>query len=118
MAKQDSQPDGMATQLGSGSGASAPRGLGSNTAPHLAYHDLRKWIEEAQRLGEVIEVKGLSWQQDIGMLTEMAAHDDSAPCFIFEDVPGTIKGSRVLVNFFGDEAGRTIVMRRHLGQHA
>src|SRR5258708_22699798 len=28
-------------------------------------------------------------------------HDDSAPCFVFDQVPGTIKGSRVLVNFFG-----------------
>ena len=35
------------------------------------------------------------------MVVEMAAHDDNAPCFIFEDVPGTIEGSRVLVNFFG-----------------
>ena len=45
-------------------------------------------------------MQGLSWQQDIGMVAEMAAHDDDAPCFVFEDVPGTIKGSRVLVNFF------------------
>ena len=35
------------------------------------------------------------------MVSEMALHDDNAPCFVFEDVPGTIKGSRVLVNFFG-----------------
>ena len=31
----------------------------------------------------------------------MALHDDDAACFIFEEVPGTIKGSRMLVNFFG-----------------
>src|SRR5262245_22343148 len=30
-----------------------------------------------------------------------ALHDDNAPCFLFTEVPGTIKGSRVLVNFFG-----------------
>ena len=28
-------------------------------------------------------------------------HDDNAPCFVFDEVPGTIQGSRVLVNFFG-----------------
>ena len=28
-------------------------------------------------------------------------HDDAAPCFVFDEVPGTIEGSRVLVNFFG-----------------
>src|SRR5262249_27492505 len=63
--------------------------------------DLRTWIDEARDLGEVKEVKGLSWQTDIGMLSELALHDDAAPCFIFEDVPGSLKGSRVLVNFFG-----------------
>ena len=35
------------------------------------------------------------------MVSEIAVHRDDAPCFVFEDVPGTIKGSRVLVNFFG-----------------
>ena len=69
MAKRDTQPEAMTTELGGADGnggASAPghdaKAPGSNTAPHLAYHDLRKWIEEAQRLGEVKEVKGLSWQ--------------------------------------------------------
>jgi UbiD family decarboxylase len=99
MAKQDSQPDPMSAQIGGGTAVRT--GVGSNTAPHLAYHDLRKWLEEAEKLGEVKEVKGLSWQSDIGMVSEMALHDDNAPCFVFEDVPGTIKGSRVLVNFFG-----------------
>jgi len=73
----------------------------SNTAAHVAYHDLRKWIEEARKLGEIREVRGLTWQSDIGLVSEMALRDDHAPCFIFEDVPGTIQGSRVLVNFFG-----------------
>src|SRR5215472_2616676 len=40
----------------------------SNVEPRLCYDELRQWLEEARKLGEV---------------------------------PGTIKGSRVLVNFFG-----------------
>src|SRR5262249_26823228 len=44
--------------------------------------------------------KGLSWQKDIGMVSELAYHTDNAPCFVFEDVPGTLPGSRVLINFF------------------
>ena len=100
MAEQDSQPDPMSIQIGGGAPV-ASTVAGSNIAPHLAYHDLRTWIEEARKLGEIEQVKGLSWQQDIGMVSEMALHDDNAPCFIFEDVPGTIDGSRVLVNFFG-----------------
>src|SRR5438552_1192594 len=99
MAKHDGQADSMSTALGTGAGiTSAAR---SNTAPHLAYHDLRQWLGEAQRLGEVRQVKGLAWQTEIGMVSEMAVRRDDAPCFVFEDVPGTIAGSRVLVNFFG-----------------
>ena len=55
MAKQNGQPDPMSTPIGGGA-ASA----GSNTAPFLAYHDLRQWLDEAKKLGEVKEVKGLT----------------------------------------------------------
>ena len=97
MAKQNGMPDLMATPIG-GDATPAAR---SNAAPSIAYDDLRQWIEEARRLGEIKEVKGLNWQSEIGMVAEMALHDDDAACFIFNDVPDTIKGSRVLVNFFG-----------------
>jgi 3-polyprenyl-4-hydroxybenzoate decarboxylase len=73
----------------------------SNIAPRIVYEDLREWLEEARKLGEVKDVSGLSWQQDIGMVAGVAPHDDNAPCFVFDDIPGTIPGSRVLVNFFG-----------------
>src|SRR5580692_7840483 len=89
-------PDPMSTPLGDGT-ASA---VGSNAAPFLPYHDLRQWLEEAKKLGEVKELSGLTYQQDIGMVAEMSAHADDAPCFVFDDVPGTLKGSRLLVNFF------------------
>jgi 4-hydroxy-3-polyprenylbenzoate decarboxylase len=97
--KHNSPPHPMSMPIGGVAQASTV--AGSNVVPHIAYHDLRQWIEEARKFGEIKEVKGLSWQQDIGMVSEMALRDDNAPCFIFEDVPGTIKGSRVLVNFFG-----------------
>src|ERR1700740_1672811 len=84
-----------------GDAISAVSAARSNTAPFLAYHDLRQWLAEAQRLGEIRQVKGLAWQSEIGMLSEMAVRRDDAPCFLFEDVPDTIAGSRVLVNFFG-----------------
>jgi hypothetical protein len=81
--------------------ASDVRAARSNIEPRLAYDDLRQWLEQARKLGEVKEVSGLTWEQDIGVVAGVATHDDSAPCFVFGEVPGTIKGSRVLVNFFG-----------------
>ena len=92
------QPDRTSNPAGAGSADPSAR---SNVAPRLAYADLRQWLEEARKLGEVSQVSGLSWQRDIGMVAEMATHDDAAPCFVFDEVPGTLKGSRVLVNFFG-----------------
>jgi hypothetical protein len=47
-----------------------------NVAPLLAYDDLRQWLEEAHKLGEVREMSGLTWQRDIGMLAELALRDD------------------------------------------
>src|SRR5438132_4020378 len=101
MAKSSEQPDGMATPAGAIDSPTGKLAAGSNIAPHIPYEDLRQWLEAARQLGEVKEVAGLSWQEDIGMVAEMAVHDDEAPCFVFNDVPGTLVGSRVLVNFFG-----------------
>jgi UbiD family decarboxylase len=84
-----------------GHGMSTSTFPSSNVAPRIVYEDLREWLEEARKLGEVKEVTGLSWQQDIGMVAELASHDESAPCFVFSDIPESIPGSRVVVNFFG-----------------
>jgi 4-hydroxy-3-polyprenylbenzoate decarboxylase len=100
VAKQDDAlPDAMAAPLGGDVTAAAPA-VASNMGPHLAYHDLRRWLEEAEKLGEVKHVQGASWERDIGMVSEMAAHTHNAPCFVFADVPGTVPGSRLLINFF------------------
>jgi len=69
----------------------------------IPYQDLRGWLSEAEKLGEVKKVQGASWQRDIGMAAEVVLHDEKAPCVVFENVPGTIKGSRVLVNFFASK---------------
>src|SRR5262245_50103847 len=89
----------MSTPIGTP--ASDADGARSNIMPRLAYDDLRQWLDEVRRLGEVKEVSGLTWQQDIGIVAGVALHDDNAPCFVFNEVPGTISGSRVLINFFG-----------------
>src|SRR5258708_9443384 len=87
-------PDPMSTPLGDGTSSAA----GSNTAPFLPYHDLRQWLDEAKKLGEAKEVGRLPYQQHLGMVAEMSAHADDPPCFAFEDLPGTRKGNRPLVN--------------------
>ncbi|MBI2540991.1 MAG: UbiD family decarboxylase, partial [Deltaproteobacteria bacterium] len=67
----------------------------------IPYHDLRSWLDLAGELGEVRLVEGASWQEEIGMATELLNHSDPAPAALFDKIPGYPKGYRVLVNFFG-----------------
>ena len=44
-------------------------------------------------------------------------HDENAPCVVFEDIPGTLAGSKVLVNFFGGRRQRmTLGFPLHLSK--
>ncbi len=75
----------------------------------FAYDDLREWIAEADKLGEMRYLDGMSWERDIGMVTELLHHTDPAPCALFDKVPGCPDGFRVLTNFFGGKRrGMTI----------
>ena len=74
---------------------------GSNLAHHVPYRNLREWIEEADKLGELRRVSGASWEEDIGLAPELLQHSEDAPCSLFDDIPGFPKGFRVLTNFFG-----------------
>jgi UbiD family decarboxylase len=75
----------------------------SNRGARVAYDDLREWIVEAERLGELIRANGYSWQEEIGMAAELLQHDAKAHAALFDNVPGYPKGFRVLTNFFGGQ---------------
>ena len=74
---------------------------GADKECQFPYEDLRQWLAQVEKLGEVRHVKGASWQEDIGMATELVQHDENAPCVLFDEVPGCKKGQRILSNFFG-----------------
>jgi len=69
--------------------------------PKFLYDDLRSWIDQARKLDEVRDVEGATWQEEIGMATELLHHSDPAPAALFDKIPGYPKGYRVLTNFFG-----------------
>ena len=81
--------------------ASAPAKPDLKSAVNIPYTDLREWIAQAEKLGEIRVVKGATWQEEIGMAAELVQHDENAPCVIFDEVPGCRKGDRILTNFFG-----------------
>ncbi len=73
---------------------------GNNLKCVLAYDDLRGWLAEAERLGELRTVRGASWQEDIGLAAEAVIKEDDGPAVLFDDVPGCAPGHRVLMNVF------------------
>ena len=64
----------------------------------MEYRDLREWIERVRPLGELRDVRGATWQEDIGRVTEMLHHTDDSPAVLFDDIPGYPSGYRILAN--------------------
>lgn len=64
----------------------------------MEYRDLREWIDAVRPTGELREVRGASWEEDIGRVTEMLHHTDDSPVVLFDDIPGYPHGQRILVN--------------------
>jgi 3-polyprenyl-4-hydroxybenzoate decarboxylase len=69
--------------------------------PAFQYDNLRSWIDQARKLNEVRDIEGATWQEDIGMASELLQHSDPAPAGLFDKIPGYPSGYRVLTNFFG-----------------
>src|SRR5262249_44476422 len=59
-----------------------------NIEARIAYDDLREWLARADLLGEVRNVQGASWQEDIGLAAEAILREENGPCVVFDDVPG------------------------------
>jgi len=113
MAGSDQKSDQMGNVIGAAAGGVA----GSDTKPQVPYTDLREWIAEARKLGEIREVKGLSWEKDIGMASEVILHDENAPCVIFTDVPGRVaKQLLLLAQRFGTREGEAMRVTHDLTQ--
>jgi len=72
----------------------------SQIQPHISFTDLRQWIGEAEQLGELKTVLGASWQEEIGLATDVVIPPDDGPAVLFDEVPGCPKGFRLLINCF------------------
>nr|MBT6742871.1 hypothetical protein [Rhodospirillales bacterium] len=70
-----------------------------NFKVNVPFDDLRGWIEEADKLGELKVGQNYTWEDDIGMAAELLQHDENAPVALFEKIPGVEDGMRVLTNF-------------------
>jgi UbiD family decarboxylase len=62
------------------------------------YRDLREWLDEVERIGELRRVSGAALDTDIPQITEIAEHALSGPAVLFDQIPGFAPDQRILVN--------------------
>ena len=61
---------------------------GRRTGP---YTDLRDWLRAVEGMGELRQVDGATWEEDIGRITEMLHHTDESPAVV--DFSSIVRGS-------------------------
>ena len=69
----------------------------------VSYRDgLRGWLNEVQRIGELLHVNGAHWDAEMGSITQMLTEKsgNTAPAILFDEVPGYPKGFRTLYGHF------------------
>jgi UbiD family decarboxylase len=89
----------------------------SNIKAAIAYDDLREWLAIAEQLGEVRNISGATWQEDIGLAAEAVLRAEHGPCVVFDEIPDCPKGFRVLLNMFaGTRRNMTLGFPDHLNK--
>ena len=64
----------------------------------MAYKDLRGWLTEVEKLGQLKKVDGASWDLEMGAITELIYKmgKGTPPAVIFDKVPGYPEGFRTI----------------------
>jgi UbiD family decarboxylase len=62
------------------------------------YRDLREWLDEIERIGELRRVSGAALDTDIPEITEIAEHAMNGPAVLFDNIQGFSPDQRILVN--------------------
>ncbi|MDE3088679.1 MAG: UbiD family decarboxylase [Chloroflexota bacterium] len=57
-------------------------------------------MEQVDALGQLRKVRNATWQEDIGMISEVVGHTRGSPAVLVDEIPGHAPGYRVLVNSF------------------
>src|ERR1041385_8201492 len=74
-------------------------------AERMAYRGLRQWLEQVEKMGELLRVNGAHWDTEMGAITHMLTESSSgtAPAILFDEVPGYTRGYRTLYGQFSTE---------------
>lgn len=58
--------------------------------------DLRVWLDEVRKLGEIRDVRGADWNLELGVISELNVKKELPPALLFDEIAWYPKGFRVL----------------------
>src|ERR671915_646362 len=73
--------------------------------------DLRAWLSEIDKLGELREVRGADWNLELGAISELNVKKDAPPALIFDEIKGYPRGFRVLTCSTSSPARLSSILR-------
>ena len=73
--------------------------------------DLRAWLAEAERLGELRQVRGADWNLELGAISELNVKKELPPALLFDEIAGYPPGFRVLTCSTSSPARLSAILR-------
>ncbi|HEX5769287.1 MAG TPA: UbiD family decarboxylase, partial [Burkholderiales bacterium] len=73
--------------------------------------DLRPWLVEVEKLGELKHVEGADWNLELGAISELNVKKDAPPALLFDRIMGYPKGFRVLTCSTSSPARLSSILR-------
>jgi UbiD family decarboxylase len=73
--------------------------------------DLRPWLDQIRKLGELEDVLGADWNLELGAISELNVKQDLPPALLFDEIVGYPKGWRVLTCSTSSPARLSSILR-------
>src|SRR5688500_13906535 len=73
--------------------------------------DLRSWLAQVDKLGELREVQGADWNLELGAISELNVKKPVPPALLFDEIKGYPKGHRVLTCSTSSPARLSSILR-------
>ena len=73
--------------------------------------DLRSWLAEVEKLGELRHVRGADWNLELGAISELNVKKDLPPALLFDEIKDYPRGFRVLTCSTSSPARLSSILR-------
>jgi UbiD family decarboxylase len=77
----------------------------------MDFKDLRGWLSEVEKLGQLKHINGAHWRLEIGGISEANYQRKGYPALLFENIPDHPAGGRVLTGANGTSERLAITLR-------